>query len=318
MFAIGIDIGGTKIAGALVDAEGQIIKESRVPSPAQDAEALVDAVVGLIEELSEGHQVLGAGIAAAGFIDAQQSNIIYAPNINWRNEPFKARLEAKLSIPVIIENDANAAGWAEYRYGAGKGYQHMVMLTIGTGVGGAVIVDGKMLRGGFGIAGELGHLRLVPNGLPCGCGQSGCLESYGSGTALLKSAKALADSGDPDGAKLRELQAATGQLTGQEVYQAILESDPGALRLLAELGDWLGQGVASLTAVLDPQIVVIGGGVSAAGDLLLEPIREAYLRHLPARGYRPELAVVAAELVNDAGVVGAADLARVSLSPKVN
>jgi glucokinase len=318
MFAIGIDIGGTKIAGALVDAEGQIIKESRVPSPAQDAEALVDAVVGLIEELSEGHQVLGAGIAAAGFIDAQQSNIIYAPNINWRNEPFKARLEAKLSIPVIIENDANAAGWAEYRYGAGKGYQHMVMLTIGTGVGGAVIVDGKMLRGGFGIAGELGHLRLVPNGLPCGCGQSGCLESYGSGTALLKSAKALADSGDPDGSKLRELQAATGQLTGQEVYQAILESDPGALRLLAELGDWLGQGVASLTAVLDPQIVVIGGGVSAAGDLLLEPIREAYLRHLPARGFRPELAVVAAELVNDAGVVGAADLARVSLSPKVN
>jgi glucokinase len=318
MFAIGIDIGGTKIAGALVDAEGQIIKESRVPSPAQDAEALVDAVVGLIEELSEGHQVLGAGIAAAGFIDAQQSNIIYAPNINWRNEPFKARLEAKLSIPVIIENDANAAGWAEYRYGAGKGYQHMVMLTIGTGVGGAVIVDGKMLRGGFGIAGELGHLRLVPNGLPCGCGQSGCLESYGSGTALLKSAKALADSGDPDGSKLRELQAATGQLTGQEVYQAILESDPGALRLLAELGDWLGQGVASLAAVLDPQIVVIGGGVSAAGDLLLEPIREAYLRHLPARGYRPELAVVAAELVNDAGVVGAADLARVSLSPKVN
>jgi glucokinase len=318
MFAIGIDIGGTKIAGALVDAEGQIIKESRVPSPAQDAEALVDAVVGLIEELSEGHQVLGAGIAAAGFIDALQSNIIYAPNINWRNEPFKARLEAKLSIPVIIENDANAAGWAEYRYGAGKGYQHMVMLTIGTGVGGAVIVDGKMLRGGFGIAGELGHLRLVPNGLPCGCGQSGCLESYGSGTALLKSAKALADSDDPDGAKLRELQAATGQLTGQEVYQAILESDPGALRLLAELGDWLGQGVASLTAVLDPQIVVIGGGVSAAGDLLLEPIREAYLRHLPARGYRPELAVVAAELVNDAGVVGAADLARVSLSPKVN
>jgi len=318
MFAIGIDIGGTKIAGALVDAEGQIIKESRVPSPAQDAEALVDVVVGLIEELSEGHQVLGAGIAAAGFIDAEQSNIIYAPNINWRNEPFKARLEAKLSIPVIIENDANAAGWAEYRYGAGKGHQHMVMLTIGTGVGGAVIVDGKMLRGGFGIAGELGHLRLVPNGLPCGCGQSGCLESYGSGTALLKSAKALADSGDPDGSKLRELQAATGQLTGQEVYQAILESDPGALRLLAELGDWLGQGVASLTAVLDPQIVVIGGGVSAAGDLLLEPIREAYLRHLPARGFRPELAVVAAELVNDAGVVGAADLARVSLSPKVN
>lgn len=318
MYAIGIDIGGTKIAGALVDAEGQIVKELRVPSPAQDSAALVDAVVGLIEELAQGHEVLGAGVAAAGFIDAEQSNIIYAPNISWRNEPFKAHLEAKLNIPVIIENDANAAGWAEYRYGAGKGYKHMVMLTIGTGVGGAVITDSKMLRGGFGIAGELGHLRIVPDGLPCGCGQNGCLESYGSGTALLKAARTLAESGDASGARLRELQAAAGQLSGQEVYQAILESDPGALRLLSELGDWLGQGIASLVAVLDPQIVVIGGGVSAAGDLLLNPIREAYLRHLPARGFRPELKIVGAEFVNDAGVVGAADLARVSLSPKVN
>ena len=318
MYAIGIDIGGTKIAGALVDAEGQIVKELRVPSPAQDSSALVDAVVGLIEELAKGHEVLGAGVAAAGFIDAEQSNIIYAPNINWRNEPFKARLEAKLDIPVIIENDANAAGWAEYRYGAGKGYKHMVMLTIGTGVGGAVITDSKMLRGGFGIAGELGHLRIVPNGLPCGCGQNGCLESYGSGTALLKAARALAESGDAAGSRLRELQAAAGQLSGQEVYQAILESDPGALRLLAELGDWLGQGIASLVAVLDPQIVVIGGGVSAAGDLLLDPIRQGFLRSLPARGFRPELVITGAEFVNDAGVVGAADLARVSLSPKVN
>jgi glucokinase len=318
VYAIGIDIGGTKIAGALVDAEGQIVKELRVPSPAQDSSALVDAVVGLIEELAKGHEVLGAGVAAAGFIDAEQSNIIYAPNINWRNEPFKARLEAKLDIPVIIENDANAAGWAEYRYGAGKGYKHMVMLTIGTGVGGAVITDSKMLRGGFGIAGELGHLRIVPNGLPCGCGQNGCLESYGSGTALLKAARALAESGDAAGSRLRELQAAAGQLSGQEVYQAILESDPGALRLLAELGDWLGQGIASLVAVLDPQIVVIGGGVSAAGDLLLDPIRQGFLRSLPARGFRPELVITGAEFVNDAGVVGAADLARVSLSPKVN
>ena len=318
MHAIGIDIGGTKIAGALVDAEGQILKDLRVPTPAKDPNALVDAVVALIEELSKGQEVLGAGIAAAGFIDADQANIIYAPNLSWRNEPFKAKLEARLSIPVIIENDANAAGWAEYRYGAGKGYKHMIMLTIGTGVGGAVITDSKMLRGGFGIAGELGHLRIVPDGIPCGCGQKGCLESYGSGTALLKAAKDLAASGTQEGARLRELEASAGKLTGQEVYQAILESDPGALRILAELGSWLGQAIASLTAVLDPEIVVIGGGVSAAGNLLLNPIREAYLKHLPAQGFRPELRISAAEFVNDAGVVGAADLARVSLSPKVN
>lgn len=312
MHAIGIDIGGTKIAGALVDAEGQIVLEERVPSPAGDPEAMVDAVVGLIERLSAKHEVIGAGVAAAGFIDADQSTIIYAPNISWRNEPFKAKLEAKLSIPVIIENDANAAGWAEYKYGAGRGYKHMIMLTIGTGVGGAVITDSRMLRGGFGIAGELGHIRVVPDGLLCGCGQHGCLESYASGSALLRAAKELAASGDPEGARLREIEAEAGKLTGLEVYQAILEGDAGALRILGELGSWLGQAIGSLVAVLDPEVVVIGGGVSAAGDLLLNPIREAYLAHLPARGYRPELKITAAEFVNDAGVVGAADLVRVA------
>jgi glucokinase len=312
MHAIGIDIGGTKIAGALVDAEGQIVLEERVPSPAGDPEAMVDAVVGLIERLSANHEVIGAGVAAAGFIDADQSTIIYAPNIRWRNEPFKAKLEAKLSIPVIIENDANAAGWAEYRYGAGRGSKHMIMLTIGTGVGGAVIADSHMLRGGFGIAGELGHLRMVPDGLLCGCGQHGCLESYASGSALLRAAKDLAGSGTFEGARLREIESEAGKLTGLEVYQAILERDPGALRILSDLGSWLGQAIGSLVAVLDPEVVVIGGGVSAAGDLLLDPIRKAYLEHLPARGYRPELKITVAEFVNDAGVVGAADLVRVA------
>jgi glucokinase len=312
MYAIGIDIGGTKIAGALVDAQGSIVKEEKVPSPAGDPDAMVDAVVGLIERLSAGHEVIGAGVAAAGFIDADQSTIIYAPNISWRNEPFKEKLEAKLNIPVIIENDANAAAWAEFRYGAGRGYKHMIMLTIGTGVGGAVIADSHMLRGGFGIAGELGHLRMVPNGLLCGCGQQGCLESYASGSALLRAAKALAASSDPAGQRLREIEAEAGQLSGLEVYKAILEGDAGALSILSDLGSWLGQAIASLVAVLDPEIVVIGGGVSAAGDLLLDPIREAYRAHLPAQGFRPELKITAAEFVNDAGVVGAADLVRVA------
>lgn len=314
MHAIGIDIGGTKIAGALVDENGSIVREMRVPTPANDVPALTSAVAEIIKELASGCEVVGAGIAAAGFIDADQSHIVYAPNLSWRNEPFKANLEKLISLPVLLENDANAAGWAEYRYGAGVGTKHMVMLTIGTGVGGAVIADSRMLRGGFGIAGELGHIRLVPNGKLCGCGQHGCLESYGSGSALLKSAKELVASGDPKGARLAQLERAAGQLSGTEVYQAIQERDPGALELLSELGSWIGQAIGSLVAVLDPEIVVIGGGVSAAGDLLLNPIREAYLEHLPARGFRPELKIVAAEFVNDAGVVGAADLVRQAYS----
>lgn len=310
MYSIGIDIGGTKIAGGLVDADGNIIRESKVPTPAQDSAAIADAVVSLIQELSEGVEVVAAGVAAAGFIDAERANIIYAPNLSWRHEPFKAKLQARLNIPVFIENDANAAGWAEYRFGAGKSVQHMVMLTIGTGVGGAVIVDGHLLRGGFGIAAELGHLRLIPNGRPCGCGQHGCIEQYGSGTALLRAAKELAASDDSLGRRLAELQEEAGELTGHQVYQAITERDPGALHILEQLGTWLGEAVSSICAVLDPEVVVIGGGVSAAGELLLEPIRKAYLSTLPASDFRPHLKFAIAEFVNDAGVVGAADLAR--------
>lgn len=315
MHAIGIDIGGTKIAGALVDPDGVIVRELRVPTPASDPEAIADAVVSLITELSSGVEVVAAGVAAAGFVDAQRANIVYAPNLSWRNEPFKAKLDAKLDIPVFIDNDANAAGWAEYRFGAGRGYNHMVMLTIGTGVGGAIITDGKLLRGGFGVAGELGHIRHIPNGRICGCGRHGCIEQYGSGTALLRSAIELANSDTDKGARLAELMREnSGELTGAEVYQAISEGDEGALELLRNLGIALGKTIATIAAVLDPEIVVIGGGVSAADELLLTPMREAYLGSLSARGFRPELKITTAQFVNDAGVVGAADLARQELS----
>lgn len=314
MLAIGIDIGGTKIAGALVDESGAIVRELKVPTPATDPEAIVDAVVHLVSELGQGHEVLGVGVAAAGFIDAEQAEIIYAPNLSWRNEPFKQKLQAKIDLPILIENDANAAAWAEYRFGAGRGYKHMIMLTIGTGVGGAVIANSKMLRGGYGIAGELGHIRMVPDGQLCGCGSRGCLESYASGTALLKNARRLAKSGDPKGRRLAELELENGKLKGEQVYQAIVEGDAGALELLAEVGTWLGSAISSLTAVLDPEVAVIGGGVSQAGELLLDPIRKAYLDQLPARGYRPELKITIAEFVNDAGVVGAADLIRLAVT----
>ena len=314
MHAVGIDIGGTKIAGALVDESGQFVREARVPTPATYGDDIVDAVVALVEELIEGVDAIGVGVAAAGFIDADRSTIVYSPNIGWRNEPLKAKLDAKLPIPVIIENDANAAGWAEFKFGAGRGTTNMAMLTIGTGVGGAIIADSNLVRGGFGIGGELGHIRVVPNGLLCGCGAHGCLEQYGSGTALLTAARQLADATTAEGQTLRRLRDEAGELTGHQVYEAILQGDAGALRLLSELGTWLGEAVASLTAVLDPEVLVIGGGVSAAGELLLDPIRKAYLANLPARGFRPELRITAAEFDNDAGVMGAADLVRLALA----
>lgn len=311
MHSIGIDIGGTKIAGALVTEQGEIVAERREPTPAGDPSAITELVVRMIEQLREGHEVIAAGVAAAGFIDAAQSTVYYAPNINWRNEPFRDRLRERLDIDITIDNDANAAGWAEFRFGAGRDAHDMTMLTIGTGVGGAIVVGDRLLRGGFGTAGELGHLRVVPDGLPCGCGARGCIEQYGSGRALLRMANEIADAGGI-GLELAQARAAAGGvLTGEVLAEHLRGRDPGALHALRQLGTWLGQACASLSAVLDPEVFVFGGGVSVAGDLLLDPIREAYLAHLPARGYHPEPRFLVAELVNDAGVVGAADLARI-------
>jgi glucokinase len=312
--AIGIDIGGTKIAGAVVDELGAIVREDRVPTDASRPEEIENAVVAMVQRLSDGpEEIAGAGVAAAGFIDAAQSTVYYAPNINWRHEPFRDKLEARLDLPVIIENDANAAGWAEFRYGAGRLVSDMVVLTIGTGVGGAIVSNDRLFRGGFGAGAEIGHMRVVPGGLPCGCGAHGCIEQYGSGRALQRMANELADAGGI-GQGLADVRSRTGALTGADISALIGAGDPGALAALRQLGDWLGQACASLGAILDPQLFVFGGGVAQAGELLLEPIRLAYLENLPARGFHPEPEFAIAELVNDAGVVGAADLARLHAS----
>jgi glucokinase len=310
--AIGIDIGGTKVAGALVTEGGDILRLERRPTPAGDPDAIVDIVVELVRELGDGERIVAAGVAAAGFIDAAQSTVYYAPNIKWRSEPLRDRLSVRLpGIDITIDNDANAAGWAEYRFGAGRGTTDMTMLTIGTGVGGAIVTEGRLLRGGFGAAGEIGHLRVVPDGHPCGCGQKGCIEQYGSGRALMRFAGEIADAGGIGQPLARARDANGGALDGTVVAALIADDDPGALEALRELGDWLGQACASIGAVLDPQVFVFGGGVAMAGDRLLDPVRESFLAHLPARGFHPEPQFLVAQLVNDAGVVGAADLARI-------
>ena len=314
MHAVGIDIGGTKIAGALVDENGKIARELRVSSPIEDSNQMVEAIASVINELTADHQVVGIGVAAAGFLSVDREVMFHSPNIAaWRNEPLKSRIQEKTSYPVLLENDANAAGWAEFRFGAGQDVQSMIMLTIGTGVGGAVISDGRLLKGGFGVGGELGHVLAIPGGLNCGCGLKGCLEPYASGTALLSAARDLAKSGDPRGKRLRELGSENAVLNGEHVYQAIMEDDEGALAIISELGEHLGVGIGSIfVPVLDPELAVIGGGVSAVGERLLEPIRAGYAKSMPARGYRPELKIVKAQFMNQAGLIGAADLARQS------
>ena len=316
LHAIGIDIGGTKMAGALVDDAGNVVNELKIPSPIDDSDQMIEAISSLISTLGEGQQVMAVGVAAAGFMSADREVMYHSPNIAaWRNEPLKRRIEIKTNLPVLLENDANAAGWAEFRFGAGAGSKSMIMLTIGTGVGGAIISNGVLLKGGFGIGGELGHAVLHPGGKECGCGQSGCVESYCSGTALLKAARELSQSNDPKATRLKELMLESGELSGEQLYRAISENDFAAAELITELGHNLGTAIASLfVPVLDPELVVIGGGVSAVGEKLLSPIRSAFEQSIPAKGFRPELKIVKAKFLNQAGLIGAADLARHSVS----
>ncbi|WP_223162616.1 ROK family glucokinase [Nocardioides antri] len=307
----GIDIGGTKIAGAVVDGAGVVLEEARVVSPATDPEAIETAVAALVVGLAGRHPVSAVGVGAAGYVDASRANVLFAPNIAWRDEPLASELTRLTGLPVVIENDANAAAWGEFRHGAGRDVDDQLMVTVGTGIGGGVIVGGRLVRGAFGVAGEIGHLGLVPEGRQCGCGNRGCFEQYGSGSALVRGTREAAAGSSLLARDL--LERAGGDpmaITGPLVTEAARDGDRFAIEQLRELGQWIGYGVASLTAVLDPAVIVIGGGVSEAGDLLLDPIRETFARQLPGRGYRPQAEIRGAILGNRAGVIGAADLAR--------
>jgi len=308
VLTVGIDIGGTKIAGGVVDEQGSVVSMERVDTPI-DARALEDAVVGMIARLRSAHDVAHVGVAAAGFIDRDRSLVYHAPNIDWRNEPLRERLEARVGVDVTIENDANAAGWAEYRFGAGRGVHDMVMLTMGTGVGGAVIANGALYRGGFGAAAELGHVRFQRGGLACGCGQNGCIEMYASGRALQRAANEVADAGNT-GAALAEARAEEGSISGAAISRLVMAGDPGALEALATVATALGETCGGFQATLDPELFVIGGGVAQLGDALLAPMRAAYRASVPAYDQHPHAEFKIAQLVNDAGVIGVADLAR--------
>ena len=313
MHAIGVDIGGTKIAAGVVDQDGTIVAKLRRETDATSSDAVDATIVEVCRELMKEHEVGAIGLAAPGFIGADQATVLFTPNLPWREHPLRDRVRSALGtdVPVVVENDANAAGWAEFRYGPGASHTDMLMLTIGTGLGGALVVGGELVRGAWGVAAEAGHMRVVPDGHQCGCGRHGCWEQYASGSALVREARAAAATDPVAAARLVELCGGdVDALTGPQVTQAAQEGDPLALSLLAQLGRWIGEGSAMVASLLDPSIIVVGGGVGSAGDLLLGPAREAFESHLSAHGYRPVAQIVLAAMGNDAGIVGAADLAR--------
>lgn len=310
--AIGVDIGGTKVAAGVVDEKGQVLARARRRTPSRDPEHLVDVVVEIVRQLRTEHNVDIIGVGAAGFIDAARSTVLFAPNLAWRNTPLRAQIADRLGIDIVVENDANAAAWGEFRFGAGENDPDLVCLTIGTGIGGGLVIDGALHRGRFGIAGEPGHMRVVPGGRLCGCGNHGCWEQYASGNALVRAAREIATERPDDARRLLQLSGGeVDAIDGPVVTRAAQEDDPAAIDCFDEIGKWLGQGMADLAAILDPGRFVVGGGVAEAGELLMKPARENFAASLSGRGHRPMAAIVPARLGNDAGVIGAADLARI-------
>ncbi|NGO73656.1 ROK family glucokinase [Streptomyces boncukensis] len=310
---VGIDIGGTKVMAGVVDADGQILETVRAETPdkSKSPQVVEDTITELVLDLSDRHDVHAVGIGAAGWIDADRSRVLFAPHLAWRDEPLKDALTARLAVPVMVDNDANAAAWGEWRFGAGRGEDHLVMITLGTGIGGAILEDGRVKRGKYGVAGEFGHMQVVPGGHRCPCGNRGCWEQYSSGNALVREARELAAAESPVAYGITErVGGRIGEITGPLITELARGGDAMCTELLQEIGGWLGVGIANLAAALDPSCFVIGGGVSAADDLLIGPARDAYRRQLTGRGYRPEARIVQAQLGPEAGMVGAADLAR--------
>jgi glucokinase len=309
--AVGVDIGGTKVAAGVVDEDGAVLARARRVTPSKSAGAVEATIADVVRELRASHEVGAVGIGAAGFVDAARATVRFAPHLAWRDEPLRDALVDVLGLPVVVENDANAAAWAEWRFGAGRGESHLVCVTLGTGIGGGIVFDGVPQRGRSGMAGEFGHMVVVPDGRRCECGNRGCLEQYASGNVLGREARELAWAGSPVTVSLLERVGGDVEaLVGQVVTAAARDGDPCAVELFDDVGRWLGIGLANLAAVLDPGTFVIGGGVSEAGELLLRPARESFRRTLTGRGYRPEARIVTAAFGPEAGLVGAADLAR--------
>ena len=311
-YSIGVDVGGTKVLGGVVNEHGTVLAHARRDTPRQGGAALTQAIADVALELMKDFDIESVGISAAGFVSSDRKTMLATPNIaGWNGVNLDEELGTLIGLPLVIENDANAAAWGEARFGAGVNEHHLMMLTIGTGIGGGVVVNGQLYRGAFGIAAEFGHMRVVPDGHLCGCGARGCFEQYASGNALLRHAREAISASPEVARNLLALGDGTvAGLTGKHITDAARQGDAVALAAFNTTAQWLGAGIASLSVVLDPACVVIGGGVIDAGEILLAPTRAAVERNMPFSGKHPSPRIIAAELGNEAGLVGAADLAR--------
>lgn len=299
-YAIGVDIGGTNIPSALIDETGSILAVIEKKTLAHDGpQAVVDRISESIKELSskvDPSDILGIGLGAPGALDLKEGTIITSPNLSsWKDVPILKMLNKKTGIKVYMDNDANCAAIGEHWIGAAKGANNAVMITLGTGVGGGIIINGKIFRGSHGTAGEIGHITIEKDGRPCGCGNRGCLEAYASATGAVKTAEEMGLSG----------------LTAYEIFLKAEQGDQTATRVLNESGKYLGIGIASFANIFDPDAIIIGGGFASAEKYLIpSAIEEAYKRSF--KTVMDKIKIHRAQLGNNAGIIGAARLSFVS------
>ena len=309
---IGVDIGGTKVAAGVVAPTGEVLEQVRVHTPALDTKLVLGSIVEVVRKLSASHDVEAVGIGAAGWIDATGSTVLFSPNLSWRDEPLRDAVAAAVNLPVTLDNDGNAAAWAEFVFGAGRAFEDsMAMFTIGTGIGSGVVLRGQLLRGSHGMGGEPGHMRVVPGGLLCACGRRGCLEQYASGSALVRYARQAASARPETARALLELAGGSvDAISGPLVTRAAQAGDAASTAAFEQVGAALGGALSDIVHVYDPEVIVLGGGVAEAGALILDPTLRAYHETLSHRGTLPVASLILAELGNTAGLIGAADLAR--------
>ncbi|MFF2557259.1 ROK family protein [Nocardia sp. NPDC058058] len=310
---VGIDVGGTNIRASVVDGAGEVLDTVTASTP-QSARALEDGLARVVRELCGRHAIGAVGLAVAGFVDEDRATVRFAPHLPWEDAPVARRLTDRLGLPVVLEHDANAALWAEYRFGAAAGGRNVVLVAIGTGIGAALLIDGRLYRGSYGVAPELGHLQVVPNGRACACGKRGCWERYCSGTALVDTALEMLAT-DPVRSTMlaRDAGRDPGSLTGRRVAGAAQDGDPLALDVMADFARWLGLGLAFVSDIFDPDLIVVAGGVSSSAPLFLDDAREHYAASITGARHRRLARIRTAQLGEAAGMIGAAELARAAL-----
>lgn len=320
---VGVDIGGTNIRAGVVDADGEVLDTVHAPTP-RSARALERAVENVIRELMDRHTVSAVGLAIAGFLTRDRQVVRFAPHLPWREARVGVTLGARLGVPVVLEHDANSAAWAEYRFGAAKGGENVAVVAIGTGIGAALLVNGALYRGSHGIAPELGHIQVVPDGRVCACGKRGCLERYCSGTALvdtaieiLASAPTQPHSSMVSSQLARDIRMDPGSVSGRRITAAAQDGDPLGELVVAEFARWLGIALALVSDAYDPDLIVIGGGVGSSAPMFLDEAREHFARQITGAGHRPLARIRRAQMGEAAAVIGAADLARHCAEPRV-